>query len=69
MKAGNGPSSSEYGFLKWFVTPKLFVSQNVTNYLWGYVDELTFACNSLTPQKCPSNKVGVMLGVSTDIFN
>ncbi len=63
MAAGNGPSSGEYSFLTFFMTPKLFVKQTVTDYLWGYPDPVTDTCNSLTPDKCPNPKVGVMLGV------
>ncbi|VDL90380.1 unnamed protein product [Schistocephalus solidus] len=62
LDAGTGPSDTEYSFLTLFATPQLFVKTTVTKYLWGYVDEILDACNSFTPDKCPSKKVGIMFG-------
>ncbi len=64
MAKGMGPDPFTYTMLTFFVTPKLFVTETVTNYVWGYVDPIVSACNTITPEKCPSDVVGLMLGVS-----
>uniref|UniRef100_A0A5K3FXU1 Niemann-Pick C1 protein n=1 Tax=Mesocestoides corti TaxID=53468 RepID=A0A5K3FXU1_MESCO len=64
MEAGLGPSEGEYTLLTFFIEPKLFVETTVHRYLWGYVDAITEACNTLTPEKCPFFEVGLMMGVS-----
>uniref|UniRef100_A0A5K3FXA5 Scavenger receptor class B member 1 n=1 Tax=Mesocestoides corti TaxID=53468 RepID=A0A5K3FXA5_MESCO len=62
MEAGLGPSEGEYTLLTFFIEPKLFVETTVHRYLWGYVDAITEACNTLTPEKCPFAEVGLMMG-------
>ncbi|BHF75090.1 Belongs to the cd36 [Sparganum proliferum] len=62
MDAGTGPTETEYSFLSLFASPKLFVKTTVNKYLWGYVDDILDACNSFTPDKCQTNKVGIMFG-------
>lgn len=64
MEAGNGPSSEEYTFMTLLIKPKLFVKTSVTKFLWGYEDPITYVCNAFDSKKCPTPKVGLMLGVS-----
>ncbi|VUZ44067.1 unnamed protein product [Hymenolepis diminuta] len=68
MEAGNGPSSEEYTFMTLLIKPKLFVKTSVTKFLWGYVDPITYVCNAFDSKKCPTPKVGLMLGKNgTDV--
>lgn len=62
MEAGNGPSWTQYSFMTMFIEPKLFIKTSVTKFLWGYVDPVTDACNAFDSKKCPTPKVGLMLG-------
>ncbi|KAH9281360.1 Scavenger receptor class B member 1 [Echinococcus granulosus] len=61
-EAGNGPSSTEYAFLTILMDLKVFINTTVTEFLWGYEDPVTEACNALDSRRCPSNKVGLMFG-------
>ncbi|VDK35120.1 unnamed protein product [Taenia asiatica] len=62
MEMGIGLSTNEYALMTIFIEPKLFVETSVTEFLWGYVDPITDACNAFDSKKCPSHKVGVMFG-------
>ncbi|KAL5960422.1 Lysosome membrane protein 2, partial [Taenia solium] len=62
MEMGIGLSTNEYALMTIFMEPKLFVETSVTEFLWGYVDPITDACNAFDSRKCPSHKVGVMFG-------
>ncbi|VDM31539.1 unnamed protein product [Hydatigera taeniaeformis] len=62
MDTETGLSADEYALMTIFVEPKLFVETTVTEFLWGYVDPITDACNAFDSKNCPSHKVGVMFG-------
>lgn len=63
-KSGSGLSATAIALLNLFVSPQLFTTQTLHDYLWGYVDFMLAVCRKFDPELCKTDKIGLLSNVS-----